>query len=557
VRIRVTATNAHGSAVAFSVPTPVVQGAAPPTNVSPPSVSGSAVEGALLTAAPGRWTGSPSPRFAYEWLRCDANGNACAAIPGATGNQYRVTRDQVGLRLRIRVTGSNSEGSATATSAPTERVQAAGRRPVDTSPPTTFGTEREGAVLTATTGSWTGSPAPTFAYQWRRCNQNGANCLAIAGATARTYRLQAADIGHRMRVRVTATNSAGSASADSAAGPIVQAAGRRPTNTSAPTTFGTEREGAVLTATAGKWTGTPAPAFAYQWLRCDQNGANCLTIGGATAATYRLQGADVGRRMRVRVTATNSAGSASADSAASPVVAAAGTAPTNTSAPTISGNPVEGQVLTATRGQWSGTQPLSFAYRWQRCDRNGASCADIAGAFGLSWRLTAAEGGHTIRIRVVATNARGRAEALSRQTAVVAAASGSGAQIRLPDGKISIPVANVSSPRRLVISRLRFRPNPLRHRRDLIRARFRITDTRGFVIRGALVFVIPLPYGWTTQPAEVVTGVDGWATVRMRATRRLPPRGAIVMFVRARKPGDSVLAGVSTRRLVQMLVALR
>ena len=329
-----------------------------------------------------------------------------------------------------------------------------------------------------------------------------------------------------------------------------------PVNTASPRISGTEREGSVLTASPGTWSGSPAPTFAYQWLRCDQNGANCLAINGATASTYRLQASDVGRRLRVRVTATNAAGSASADSAATRAIEAAGTAPTNSSAPTIAGNAVEGQVLRASRGQWSGTEPLSFAYQWQRCDPNGANCSNIGGATGLSWRLTQAEVGSTIRFRVVTTNRRGSSTATSRATAVVAEAGPAG-QIRLADGKISIPVSSVAPPHRLIVSRLRFRPNPLRFRDDLITARFRVTDTRGFVVRGALVFAIPLPYGWTTQPPETTTGQDSWASVQMRATSRLPSRGAIVMFVRARKPGDFVLTGVSTRRLVQMLVSLR
>ena len=427
--------------------------------------------------------------------------------------------------------------------------------PSNTSPPTISGEPRQDQTLTASSGSWSGTTPMSFAYEWLRCDSDGANCANISGASGQTYVVASADVGRRLRVQVTATNVDGSATAVSAPTEAVTSTAA-PVNSALPTSSGTEREGAVLTANAGMWTGTPAPTFAYQWLRCDQNGANCIAISGATAQTYRLQAADVGRRMRVRVTATNSAGSASADSAATRAVEPSGTLPANTSAPTVSGNPVEGQVLTANRGQWSGTQPLSFAYQWERCDRNGASCASISGATGQTWRLTSAAVGSTIRVRVTATNRRSSTAAVSRATPVVAAAGPVG-QIRLPDGKISIPVTSVTPPQRLVISGLQFRPNPLRTRADVITARFRIVETRGYVIRGALVFVTPLPYGWTTQPAEVTSAQDGWATVEMRATPTLPRRGAIVMFVRARKPGDFVLTGVSARRLVQMLVSLR
>ena len=50
------------------------------------------------------------------------------------------------------------------------------------------------------------------------------------------------------------------------------------------------------------------------------------------------------------------------------------------------------------------------------------------------------------------------------------------------------------------------------------------------------------------------TGGDGWATLTLSPTAKLPRQSSIVIFVRARKPGDSLLAGVSTRRLVQVTV---
>jgi hypothetical protein len=53
----------------------------------------------------------------------------------------------------------------------------------------------------------------------------------------------------------------------------------------------------------------------------------------------------------------------------------------------------------------------------------------------------------------------------------------------------------------------------------------------------------------------VLTGTDGWATITLLPTRLMPlHRAAVVFFVRARKPGDNLLAGVSTRRLVQVRV---
>lgn len=97
-----------------------------------------------------------------------------------------------------------------------------------------------------------------------------------------------------------------------------------PANTAAPGVTGTAVEGQTLTATNGTWSGSQPITFFYVWLRCDANGSNCVAIGAATAQTYKLVSADVGKRLRVRVTASNASGASQADSAASGVVQAGG-----------------------------------------------------------------------------------------------------------------------------------------------------------------------------------------------------------------------------------------
>jgi hypothetical protein len=101
------------------------------------------------------------------------------------------------------------------------------------------------------------------------------------------------------------------------------AATSSPRNTTAPSISGTMRAGETLTADAGTWSGTQPITFAYQWRRCDQNGANCSNIIGATNKTYALGSVDVGNTLRVLVKATNSSGSSAVVSASTNVVAAA------------------------------------------------------------------------------------------------------------------------------------------------------------------------------------------------------------------------------------------
>ena len=194
---------------------------------------------------------------------------------------------------------------------------AAQAAPANTATPSISGTPQEGATLTASTGTWSGSPTG-YAYAWSRCDQNGDTCAAITGAAAQTYQAQSADVGHTLRVTVTATNADGSTPATSAPTAVVSSASA-PGNTGAPTISGTPQVGSTLAANKGSWSGSPT-SYGYAWSRCDQTGSSCADIAGATATTYTLAQVDAGNTLRVRITATNSAGSTSATSVPTAVI---------------------------------------------------------------------------------------------------------------------------------------------------------------------------------------------------------------------------------------------
>lgn len=189
--------------------------------------------------------------------------------------------------------------------------------PTNSALPTISGTPVVGQTLTATAGTWSGSPA-SFAYQWQRCDTAGANCASIAGAVSQSYMVVDPDIGSTLRVSVVAQNAAGSATAVSAATSVVPAVGA-PSNTSLPTISGTAQIGQTLTAGTGIWAGSPT-SFGFQWQRCNASGTSCADIPGAMSGTYVLAAADTGATIRVVVTATNSLGAGSAESAPTPVV---------------------------------------------------------------------------------------------------------------------------------------------------------------------------------------------------------------------------------------------
>src|SRR5204863_3352018 len=106
---------------------------------------------------------------------------------------------------------------------------------------------------------------------------------------------------------------------------VVTAALQAPSNVSLPAISGTAQEGQTLSASTGTWTGSPT-AFSYEWKRCGAGGGSCTAIAGATAAPYAIGEADVGKTLRVAVTASNAAGSsAPAESAPTAVVPGFGT----------------------------------------------------------------------------------------------------------------------------------------------------------------------------------------------------------------------------------------
>jgi hypothetical protein len=129
-----------------------------------------------------------------------------------------------------------------------------------------------------------------------------------------------------------------------------------------------------------------------------------------------------------------------------------------------------------------------------------------------------------------------------------------------PSDKATTPinVSEVSPPAHLLINGQTIAPSPVTSRTQTIVFRFHVAACGGRSIVGALVYQTPTPYQ-QFSPSEVATGPTGWATIRAHRLRFFPASSRqqlLVVFVRARKPGEDLLGGISARRLVSFRVNL-
>ena len=274
-----------------------------------PEITGATRVGQTLTASASGITdsdGLSGASFAWQWIAND--GNADTEITGATSATYALTSAEVGKRIKVQVTFTDDRGEEEIlVSDLTAAVVAANVLP--TGLPEITGTTRAGEILTASVSEIAdddGLTGVSFAWQW--ITNDGNADTEITGATSATYRLTSAEVGKRIKVQVTFTDDRGEEEilvSDLTA--AVVAANVLPTGL--PEITGAARAGETLTASASRIrdsNGLTGASFAWQWIANDGNADT--TITGATSATYALTSAEVGKRIKVRVTFTDDDG---------------------------------------------------------------------------------------------------------------------------------------------------------------------------------------------------------------------------------------------------------
>jgi hypothetical protein len=273
-----------------------------PANLTPPTISGAAQQGATLAAVGDTWTNNPN-LVTFQWERCDVAGSNCTLFgTPSISSVYSLVAADAGHTMRVVEIASNAGGSSPqATSNQTAVVIGP---PANSGLPGFTGTAQQGQTLTEVPGTWTFGPS--VAIQWLRCDSSGNACAAVGGANDATYTLGTADLGNTIRVQEFASN------ADGTGGPATSPASAvvvppPPTNTHPPQITGSAALGGTMTANPGTWANSPT-SLSYQWLQCDGAGTNCTAISGATNQTYPISGGDLGHTLRVQEFASNAGG---------------------------------------------------------------------------------------------------------------------------------------------------------------------------------------------------------------------------------------------------------
>jgi hypothetical protein len=175
----------------------------------------------------------------------------------------------------------------------------------------------------------------------------------------------------------------------------------------------------------------------------------------------------------------------------------------------------------------------------------------IAGATGKSYRVSASDVGHTLRATVTARNSAGATSAVSPPTAVVPPSG-------CPVGSGAIPVTQLAPPARLEIASASATP-AVSHSTKTLRTQILITACNGRPVQGATVYAVAIPFNQfqPTQGTTAANGVVALAEPRRSGFPASRHQHLLAVFVRATKPGDSLLDGVSSRRVVAFRFAHR
>ena len=308
-----------------------VANSAPVFTTQPSGKTATAGQSVSFTSAA---SGTPAPTF--QWQK----GNV--AINGATTSSFSIASIAAGDAGDYTVVATNSAGSVTSNIA-TLTVSATATVPAFTTQPANQTATVGGAVTFSALA--TGSPAPT--YQWKKGGVN------ISGATATDFTIASVASTDAGNFTVTATNSAGAVTSNTASLTVSTAPAAPAFTTQPASQVGTAGNSITFTAAA---SGTPTPT--YQW---QKDGVN---ISGATSSSLTIASLISTDAGNYAVIATNSLGSVTSSQAALTIGVAAAHQLANSTV-------TAGHMVSFSAGNTPG------ALQWQVLSNNGSSWSNL------------------------------------------------------------------------------------------------------------------------------------------------------------------------------------
>jgi len=383
-----------------------------PVNIGLPVVSGSFAQGDVLTASTGDWVGTEPFTFAYQWQQCTPYRDVVLA--DAPAAYWRLGEAQ---GASTAVDQASSPDNGTYTNTPTlgqwgplsgdpdraARFDGAGSF-VDVpdasklKPATAFSVEAW-VKTTASNGVIVDKPysaGSSVSYSLSVALGKAKAAVNLAGGAYSVSSSASINDGNWHYLVATLSGStlsvyvdAGAAATVTTNGSALQYSTQRLQIGRFDASGGSYLSGTVDEVAVYSTALNSTKISAHYAAGTTANGvdANCSSLFGQTSTTYTPASSDVGKKIRVKVTATNTDGSASSSSFATVIVSAA---PVNLDLPDISGTAQDGQTLTAGSGGWSGAPTITYGYQWQRCTAYAAAVG--ADAPSDYWRLAEASG---------------------------------------------------------------------------------------------------------------------------------------------------------------------
>ena len=277
--------------------------------------------------------------------------------------------------------------------------------PSNLSLPIIYGAPNVGTSLGVATGTWNVAPT-SFLYQWIRCSDTStANCETIVGATSATYLLSMESVGKYVKVSVTGVSAGGGTTVQSG---LTQMVSTAIVATSNPVLSGEISKGGILTSTSGTWP-VAVSSIKFGWQRCTlATNGTCGFIDGAETSTYTTTIEDVGYFINSVVEAKSNVPGFTIGKVSSLATGPIASAPQQIGSASLSGEPIQGETLTANLGRIIASPKPEYSYQWQKCGSPDLStCSNIVGATSNSYPLTSTLNGNYIRLISTIQNSLG------------------------------------------------------------------------------------------------------------------------------------------------------